>query len=179
MSQSALRMRAVRQPQLIWASLWHGFDRNGVGSNRAPKAAQRRGPSSPQCARPGEGPPSLTWSSLWLGPATSGETVHAATPRARSQTASNLRSDLAKAVKASKAPAISRAMAVLRLLGSTAEPWGMQAIARELGMVPSTCHYVLRALIAEKLICFDPASKRYFLEPGIFMPARSLTEDLR
>lgn len=179
MSQSALRMRAVRQPQLIWASMWHGFDRNGSGSNRAPKSAQRRDPPSPQCAGPGGAPPSLTWSSLWLGPATSGETVHVASPRARPQTASNLRSDLAKAVKASKAPAISRAMAVLRLLGSTAEPWGMQAIARELGMVPSTCHYVMRALIAEKIISFDPASKRYFLETGIFVPTQSSTEDRR
>ena len=178
MSQSALRMRAVRQPRLIWASLWHGFDGHGGGSNRAPKIAQPRDPSSPQCASPG-GPPSLTWSSLWLGHATSGETVHAAAPRAGPQTGSNLRSDLAKAVKASKAPAISRAMAVLRLLGSSAEPWGMQAIARELGMVPSTCHYVLRALIAEKLICFDPVSKRYFRQAGISVPGRSLTEDLR
>ena len=75
-------------------------------------------------------------------------------------------------MKASKAPAISRAVAVLRLLGSAAEPWGMQAIARELGMVPSTCHYVLRALLAEELISFDPITKRYAAEVGVFVPSR-------
>jgi DNA-binding IclR family transcriptional regulator len=79
---------------------------------------------------------------------------------------------LAKAVEASKAPAISRAAAVLRLLGRTDEPLGLQAIARELGMVPSTCLHVLRALVAEEFLAIDPETKRYSLEAGVLTLAR-------
>jgi DNA-binding IclR family transcriptional regulator len=79
---------------------------------------------------------------------------------------------LASAVRESKAPAISRAAAVLRLLGKSDAPLGLQPIARELGLVPSTCLYVLRALVAEELVSFDPATKRYALEAGILTLAR-------
>jgi DNA-binding IclR family transcriptional regulator len=79
---------------------------------------------------------------------------------------------LASAVKDSKAPAISRAAAVLRLLGKSDVPLGLQTIARELGLVPSTCLYVLRALVAEELVAFDPATKRYSLEAGVLTLAR-------
>ena len=80
--------------------------------------------------------------------------------------------ELAKAVKASKAPAISRAAAVLRLLGRSDAPLGLQAIGRELGLVPSTCLYVLRALVAEEFVAFDPVTKRYSLEAGVLTLAR-------
>ncbi|MET0250721.1 MAG: IclR family transcriptional regulator [Novosphingobium sp.] len=79
---------------------------------------------------------------------------------------------LASAVKESKAPAISRAAAVLRLLGKSDTPLALQAIARELGLVPSTCLYVLRALVTEELVAFDPATKRYALEAGVLTLAR-------
>jgi DNA-binding IclR family transcriptional regulator len=79
---------------------------------------------------------------------------------------------LARAVKDSKAPAISRAAAVLRLLGKSDAPLGLQPIARELGLVPSTCLYVLRALVAEELVSLDPDTKRYALEAGILTLAR-------
>jgi DNA-binding IclR family transcriptional regulator len=80
--------------------------------------------------------------------------------------------DLAKAVQKSKAPAISRAAAVLRLLGKSDVPLGVQSIARELGLVPSTCLYVLRALVAEELVAFDADMKRYALETGVLTLAR-------
>ena len=76
------------------------------------------------------------------------------------------------AVEASKAPAISRAAAVLRLLGKSDTPLGVQSIARELGLVPSTCLYVLRALVAEEFVSFDPDTKRYSLEAGVLTLAR-------
>jgi DNA-binding IclR family transcriptional regulator len=79
---------------------------------------------------------------------------------------------LAKAVEASKAPAISRAAAVLRLLGKSDTPLGLQPIARELGLVPSTCLYVLRALVAEEFVSFDAETKRYALEAGVLTLAR-------
>lgn len=80
--------------------------------------------------------------------------------------------ELAKAVEASKAPAISRAAAVLRLLGKSDAPLGLQTIARELGLVPSTCLYVLRALVAEEFVALDPDTKRYSLEAGVLTLAR-------
>lgn len=79
---------------------------------------------------------------------------------------------LAQTIRESKAPAISRAAAVLRLLGKSEAPLPLQAIARELGLVPSTCLYVLRALAAEELVAFDPETKRYALEAGILTLAR-------
>lgn len=79
---------------------------------------------------------------------------------------------LASAVEASKAPAISRAAAVLRALGRSNTPLGVQALARELGLVPSTCLYVLRALVAEELVAFDPDTKRYALDAGVLTLAQ-------
>jgi DNA-binding IclR family transcriptional regulator len=80
--------------------------------------------------------------------------------------------ELARAVGASKAPAISRAAAVLRLLGKSDAPLNLQSIARELGLVPSTCLHVLRALVAEEFVSFDPDAKRYSLEAGVLTLAR-------
>src|SRR3984893_9314871 len=80
--------------------------------------------------------------------------------------------DLARAGEASKAPAISRAAAVLRLLGKSDAPLGVQSIARELGLVPSTCLHVLRALVTEDFVSFDSDTKRYSLEAGVLTLAR-------
>ena len=90
----------------------------------------------------------------------------------RKQQSASAERDLAKAVEASKAPAISRAAAVLRLLGKSDTPLGVQTIARELGLVPSTCLYVLRALVAEEFVSFDADTKRYALEAGVLTLAR-------
>lgn len=79
---------------------------------------------------------------------------------------------LASAVEASKAPAISRAAAVLRALGRSDTPLGVQAIARELGLVPSTCLYLLRALVAEEFVAFEPDTKRYSLDAGVLTLAQ-------
>lgn len=72
----------------------------------------------------------------------------------------------------SKAPAIARAAAILRLLGKSEPALGVNAIARELGLVPSTCLYVLRALTAEELVAFDSDTKRYSLDAGVLTLAR-------
>lgn len=79
---------------------------------------------------------------------------------------------LSQTIKDSKAPAISRAAAVLRLLGKSDTPMSLGAIGKELGLVPSTCLYVLRALVAEDLVAFDPDTKRYALEAGVLTLAR-------
>lgn len=73
-------------------------------------------------------------------------------------------------------PAVSRAIAILRLLGKTRVPLGVNAIAHALGLVPSTCLHILRALTEEKLISFDQTSKHYRLGAGMLTLARSAIE---
>jgi len=70
-------------------------------------------------------------------------------------------------------PAVTRAVAILRLLGRSEEPLGLNAIARALELVPSTCLHILRVLAAEELVAFDPATKRYRLDAGLLTLARS------
>jgi DNA-binding IclR family transcriptional regulator len=70
-------------------------------------------------------------------------------------------------------PAVTRAIAILRLLGKSEAPLGVNSIARALGLVPSTCLHILRVLVAEELIAFDPQTKRYSLHVGIISLARS------
>jgi DNA-binding IclR family transcriptional regulator len=79
---------------------------------------------------------------------------------------------LGAALEHSTVPAVSRAAAILRLLGRSAEPLGVQAIARALRIVPSTCLHILRTLVAEELASVDPATKHYTLGPGTLLLAR-------
>ena len=65
------------------------------------------------------------------------------------------------------APAVSRAVAVLRLLAKTDAPLGVHAIARAVGLVPSTALHVLRALVREELVSFDEQTKRYAMDAGV------------
>jgi DNA-binding IclR family transcriptional regulator len=68
---------------------------------------------------------------------------------------------------------VTRAVAILRLLGRSEEPLGVNAIARALELIPSTCLHILRVLVAEELVGFDPSTKRYQLAAGLVSLARS------
>lgn len=72
-------------------------------------------------------------------------------------------------------PAVTRAVAILRLLGRSKSPLGMKAIAQQLELVPSTALHILRALVAEELVDVD-AGKRYRLGLGTLALARGLLE---
>jgi DNA-binding IclR family transcriptional regulator len=72
-------------------------------------------------------------------------------------------------------PAVSRAIAILRLLGRVRAPLGVKAIARELDLVPSTALHILRALVADGLVRVD-ATKRYGLGTGMLSLARAVLE---
>lgn len=78
----------------------------------------------------------------------------------------------AAAVKAGKAPSISRALAALHVLGQSPTPLGVQAVARQLGVVTSSCYYLLQALLADEMVAFDPDTKRYSLGPGVLTLAQ-------
>jgi hypothetical protein len=118
--------------------------------------------------------PRLTWSSMWYGLANkqddNGRKIYAATHRRQERGPSSPPLHLTKAVETTKAPAISRAVAVLRLLADSDVPLGMHTIARQLWMVPSTCHYVLKALLAEELVTCERDTRRYSLRPGVLLP---------
>jgi DNA-binding IclR family transcriptional regulator len=69
-------------------------------------------------------------------------------------------------------PAVTRAVAILRRLGKSSEPVGVNQLARDLDLVPSTCLHILRVLIDEGLVAFDCHSKRYSIDVGILPIAR-------
>ena len=70
-------------------------------------------------------------------------------------------------------PALSRGIAILRLLGRSDTPLGVHAIARALDLVPSTCLHILRVLVEERLIAVDPATKKYVVAAGLVALART------
>jgi DNA-binding IclR family transcriptional regulator len=73
-------------------------------------------------------------------------------------------------------PAVTRAIAILRLLGRNRAPMGVKAIAQALDLVPSTCLHILRALVSEQLVRIDPLTKRYSLGVGMLPLARAVLE---
>jgi DNA-binding IclR family transcriptional regulator len=70
-------------------------------------------------------------------------------------------------------PALSRGIAVLRLLGTSEEPLGVLAIARALRLIPSTCLHILRVLADEKLVAVDQETKKYTVAAGLVALART------
>jgi DNA-binding IclR family transcriptional regulator len=81
--------------------------------------------------------------------------------------------DVAASTPTQKAvPAVTRAVAILRLLSSSKTPLGVNMIATRLNLVPSTCLHILRVLVAEELVAMDPQTKQYTLEAGILTLAR-------
>lgn len=79
-----------------------------------------------------------------------------------------------KEVRFREVPAVRKAVAILRLLSRAPEPMGVNAISKELGLVPSTCLHILRVLAAEGLVATESGTKRYTLDVGILSLARSL-----
>lgn len=73
-------------------------------------------------------------------------------------------------------PAVSRSIAILRLLGRSPAPMTLKAISQELEMVTSTCLHILRVLVDEGLVKVDAATKRYGLGVGMLALARSVIE---
>jgi len=81
-----------------------------------------------------------------------------------------------KTVRVRPVPAVSRSIAILRLLGSEKQGLGVKAIADQLGLVPSTCLHILRVLVDEELVRVDPGTKRYSLGSGMISLAKSVLE---
>src|SRR5258708_19827794 len=71
-------------------------------------------------------------------------------------------------------PDVTRAIAILRLLGRSRTPMGVKAIAQALKLVPSTCLHILRALVSEQLVRVEPTTKHYSLVTGMLPLARAV-----
>jgi DNA-binding IclR family transcriptional regulator len=73
-------------------------------------------------------------------------------------------------------PAVTRAVAILRLLSRSREPLALKPIAQSLQLVPSTALHILRALVAEQFLQFDPHTKQYRLGAGMLPLARAVLD---
>jgi DNA-binding IclR family transcriptional regulator len=71
-----------------------------------------------------------------------------------------------------RAPAVARAAAVLRALARERSGLGVTEIARRVDLIPSTCFHVLKALVAEGFVTFDPEKKTYRVGVGLLTLAR-------
>jgi DNA-binding IclR family transcriptional regulator len=74
-------------------------------------------------------------------------------------------------------PAVTRAIAILRLLSRSRTPQSLKAIAETLELVPSTALHIVRALVAEDLLQVDSQTKRYRLGVGMLPLARAVLEN--
>lgn len=83
------------------------------------------------------------------------------------------RTDAPKGPRIRDVPAVSRAVAILRLLGRSPNPVPLKTIAQELELVTSTCLHILRVLVDEGLVKVDTQTKRYALGSGMLTLARS------
>jgi DNA-binding IclR family transcriptional regulator len=79
----------------------------------------------------------------------------------------------ARTARIRQVPALSRGIAILRLLGRSDAPLGVHEIARSLSLVPSTCLHILRVLTAERLLAVDPVTKKYSVAAGLVALART------
>ncbi len=70
--------------------------------------------------------------------------------------------------------ALARGIAILRYLQARDEPVGVIQIARDLTINASTCFNLLRTLTHERLVVFDPATKKYATGLGLLELARGV-----
>jgi DNA-binding IclR family transcriptional regulator len=67
---------------------------------------------------------------------------------------------------------VATTIAILRLLASARQPLGVNAIARKLGLRPSTCFNILKTLVSEDFVDFNVDTKAYSLGSGMISIAR-------
>lgn len=65
-----------------------------------------------------------------------------------------------------KVNSVANALAVLRRLATADRPEGVSAIARNIGISPSSCFNILKTLTTEEFVQFDTENKTYTLGAG-------------
>jgi DNA-binding IclR family transcriptional regulator len=84
-----------------------------------------------------------------------------------------------RADEKAKAGTVGSAMAILRLLADSERPMGVNAIARELSLAPSSCFKILKALLADDFVEIDEGTKGYSLGSGAILVARRALDPSR
>jgi len=72
--------------------------------------------------------------------------------------------------------ALTSGLAILRFLARVEGSVGMTQVARELGLNPSTCFNLLKTMVHERLVTFDPVNKTYSLGLGFIELANNALE---
>ncbi len=72
--------------------------------------------------------------------------------------------------------ALVNGLSILRHLAKTDDPIGVNQLARDLALNPSTCFNLLKTLVAERLVEFSEADKSYRLGYGLAAMARGQLE---
>ena len=70
--------------------------------------------------------------------------------------------------------AVQRAVQILRYLGGSQRPVGVNEVARALDIVPSTCQHILKTLDYDGLVSEDKVAKKYQLGPTLLRFARDM-----
>src|ERR1700676_5055294 len=74
---------------------------------------------------------------------------------------------------------IVHALRILRHLARSPQAHGVTAIAREVGISPSSAFNIVKTLVAEGFLHFDRKHKRYSLGPGALDLAGRVLDDQR
>lgn len=75
-----------------------------------------------------------------------------------------------------KVGALVHGLNVLRYMAQAPQPVGVSQVARDVGISPSTCFNLLRTLVQERLIDFDPVTKNYSISFGLLELTQGLIE---
>lgn len=67
---------------------------------------------------------------------------------------------------------VTQALRIIRRFVDRPEPAGVNALARELGLSPSSCFNLLKTLVSEEFLIFDEERKSYALGPALSRLAR-------
>jgi DNA-binding IclR family transcriptional regulator len=80
---------------------------------------------------------------------------------------------------ADKLGIVGSTVAILRLLASRGKALGVNTIARDLSLAPSSCYKILKQLQSAEFVDFDARTKRYTLGVGVIKLARRALDPVR
>lgn len=74
---------------------------------------------------------------------------------------------------------VASTIAILRKLSETTRPLGVNALARALDLTPSSCFNIIKTLVEEDMVDFDPETKFYSIGTGFISMVRGALDPER
>lgn len=74
---------------------------------------------------------------------------------------------------------VASTIAILRKLSETTRPLGVNALARSLDLTPSSCFNIIKTLVEEDMVDFDPETKFYSIGTGFISMVRGALDPER